>query len=253
MKNLFKSLFVLGALFIATSGSASEVINLTSGVDTATVLTHPASNGAFAAAFTPADFAAADAGPAAVILNAGLRTPTSVLGGPWIDSLVINPAAQWIADVDGSRNQRTALYAFPFTITETDIASAFITVYFAADDFLGDDNGIAADGPNESVYINGIAIGAEEGGDLIAGNNFTAEYQTSRINITSAVNTGANMLYLLQTDGASSAGLMAHAVIEILNSPQVVPTLNIWSLLLLTSFLGYLGVIRIQCKRSNIN
>lgn len=240
MKKWFKVLITLVWVLFFSSSYADETITLVTGVDTATMLVAPLDTSTLGIPggggpfpfFTPADFASADAGPNAVLVN-------NSLPAGWVSSLPINPAAQWISNTDVRLTQLSVLYAFPFTITETDITAAFITVYFAVDNFLGDNDG-TINGPNESVYINGSAIGAIEGGGL------DQQYQTMRIDITSFVNTGANTLYLYNlnnVDFGHWSGLMAHSVIDVLG-PQAVPTLSGWAILLLTVLLGLFGVVR---------
>ncbi len=241
MKKQFEILIALMCALFLSSSYADETITLVTGVDAATMLVIapdtstlgvPGGGGPFPL-FTPADFTAADTGPNAVLVN-------NSLPAGWFPSLPINPAAQWISNTDVRLTQLSVLYAFPFTVTETDITAAFITVYFAADNFLGDNDG-TINGPNESVYINGAAIGALEGGGL------DQQYQTARIDITNFVNTGANTLYLYNlnnVDFGHWSGLMAHSVIEVLGPPQAVPTFNGWAILLLTVLLGLFGVVR---------
>jgi len=151
----------------------------------------------FAAAFTPADFAAADAGPAA--WSAGQN-------GAW-GALTCDPNAGWISTAMGWPS-RSALYSVPFTIDLPDpccIQSATLNLCFMADDNTGD---AIFGGPNPlGVYVNGIGTGGP-----------SANYATPTafaVDITAMVKCGVNHLYIYNRDaGCQVAGIDFSARID---------------------------------------
>lgn len=152
----------------------------------------------FGAAFTAADFAAADAGPFAWSVPAN---------GFWTPTLWCDPLANWIATAPGWP-PRSALYSVPFIIPLPDpccIQSATLDFCWMADDGLGDP---AGNGPNPlGVYLNGTGLG-------LAGGNFTT---ATRIitDITALLHCGNNRLYVYNRDlGCSIAGTNFSATIN---------------------------------------
>ena len=151
----------------------------------------------FAAPFTAADFAAADAGPPA--WSAGQY-------GAW-GALTCDPNAGWISTALGWPS-RSALYSVPFTIALPDpccIQSARLDLCWMADDTTGD-NGFG--GPNPlGLYINGIGVGGPN-----------ANYATPThfiVDITALVKCGVNHMYIYNRDlGCAVAGIDFSAHID---------------------------------------
>ena len=153
----------------------------------------------FPAAFTAADFAAADAGPQAWSV---------VPPNDWTPSLQCDPAANWIA-IDQNRKQRSALYSVPFTVDVPDpCCIQYAQIYFCwmADDLLGD--GPPFGGPNLfGVYLNGVAL-------PIVGGGYTTE-QAIIVDVTSTLHCGVNHLYVYVRDaGCGVAGTIFSAKID---------------------------------------
>lgn len=151
----------------------------------------------FANAFTPADFAAADAGPFA------WSVPQY---GAW-GALTCDPAAGWIS-TGPTWPSRSALYSIPFTIDLPDpccIQRATLDLCFMADDGTGD---ITWGGPNPlGVYVNGVGTGGP-----------TANYATPTryiVDITALVHCGQNHLYIYNRDaGCAVSGIDFSAHID---------------------------------------
>ena len=153
---------------------------------------------AFPAAFTPADFAAADAGPLAWSVPAA--TPD------WTVLLPCDTTAHWIA-IDNGRSQRSALYSVPFDVNLPEpccIQRATLELCWMADDALGDVP-IYGGGPNPSgAYLNGVAL-------PISGGGYTTQ-STALADVTGALHCGRNRLYLYVRDaGCGVAGVIFHA------------------------------------------
>ena len=150
----------------------------------------------FAAPFTAADFAAADAGPFA----------WSVVGhGAW-GSLTCDPAAGWISTGPGLPS-RSALYSIPFTVDIPDpccIQSAKLDLCWMADDTTGDQG---FGGPNPfGLYVNGVAV-------PFPGANYATPTQ-GNADITALVHCGQNHLYIYNRDlGCAVSGINFSATI----------------------------------------
>lgn len=144
-------------------------------------------------AFTPADFAAAAAGPAAVVV----LPAHAWMGGA--TSPLTDPLARWInfgAHGTGLGASGSALYAIPFWVNTTTITGATITFEGGADEVLGDWwTGLGGGGPNpDGVYVNGVGLGY-----MYQGFNF-AFATTHTQSITTLVHPGLNHLYFYQRD-----------------------------------------------------
>jgi hypothetical protein len=153
----------------------------------------------FAAAFGPADFAAADAGPAAWSLPAY---------SAWVGSLWCDPAANWVSTAT-TWPSRSALYSIPFNVPLPDpccIQNATLDFCWAADDILGDPASVG--GPNPlGVYLNGTGL-------PIAGGNYGAATRVI-VDITGLLQCGDNRLYVYNRDlGCAVAGTMFSATIN---------------------------------------
>ncbi|MEP7027278.1 MAG: hypothetical protein ABI960_01665 [Candidatus Eisenbacteria bacterium] len=200
--------FTAGWLLAGTIASAATSIVLRSGNiappaqdPTITFLVEPNNSCTtpFPAAFTAADFAAADAGP-----QAWSVTPST----SWTASLQCDPAANWIS-IDQNRKQRSALYSIPFTVdVPNPCCIQYARIYFCwmADDLLGDSGSFP--GPNPlGVYLNGVGL-------PIAGGGYTTE-QGIFVDITSTLRCGENRLYVYDRDaGCGVAGAIFTAQID---------------------------------------
>ena len=150
----------------------------------------------FPAPFTPADFAAADAGLQA----------WSVIGhGAW-GTLTCDPAANWIS-TSPALPSRSALYSVPFTIDIFDpccIGSAKLDLCWMADDTTGD---LGWGGPNPAgLYINGIPV-------TFPPANYATPTQAV-VDILPYVRCGPNHLYIYNRDlGCAVSGINFSATI----------------------------------------
>lgn len=151
--------------------------------------------------FTPADFAAAQAGSPALVI-----TPH----GAWGQSLVCDADARWInPQADPfvcTGTPMSALYACPFEVTGP-CSTATVDVCWLTDDHLGD---ILFGGANPiGVYINGAPLDS-----TFAGGSYSTETSASATNVT--LTTGTNWLYVYQRDaGCSVSGLILQATIHV--------------------------------------
>lgn len=202
----------LAALNTFTSARALEVITVRSGQylgspgaagDPDDIVNYYTENAVAAIATVfDAEFAAADTGPSALVVN-----PHPF----WITSLPADPLARWINwSADPASNNlgfppASALYSVPFNVTTPGTSSASLKVYFAVDDYLGDN---LYGGPNpEGMYLNGTPLTASFGGNIGAQTLYAA-------NVT--VNQGLNYLYLYDREaGAVVSGLIFSATIVI--------------------------------------
>jgi hypothetical protein len=203
------AVFVLVAFALASSAieSGAATITLRSGNvpppaqdPSITYLVEPqnACQVPFPNAFTPADFAAADAGPPAWSV-----LPSSA----WTPQLVCDATPNWIS-IDQNRKQRSALYSMAFNVDVPEpccIQYAQIYLCWMADDGLGD---AAYGGPNPlGVYLNGVGL-------PIAGSGYTTEHGII-VDITSTIRCGENRLYFYQRDaGCGVAGVIFNATID---------------------------------------
>jgi len=156
-------------------------------------------SGPFNHAFTSADFASAQSGPAAFILS---QTPY------WISGLSSDPSAHWIGtDPSAGFSQgNTALYAVSFQITSA-FTSATLALYYAEDDAIGDT--VVNNGPNTGVYLNGSAVC---GGAFAVG--FSEQHSANCGDVSSLLHVGTNWLYIEDTNAVvSAAGLVFSATI----------------------------------------
>ena len=163
-------------------------------------------NQGFGSAFTVADFAAARAGAAAVIINkhSAWASPTKfALGGG-------DASAQWISDnASGEVAGSTALYAIDFFNTFDTTTSATLDFYWAVDNYLGDSF-------NDGVFINGQALG-------ITGGEFSEAYSSLNIDVSSLLVSGVNTLYINTRDVGGPSGLMFSASLDVQGTMTPVP------------------------------
>jgi hypothetical protein len=212
MNSRSRRLLVLGLFGTIALGSASTsgatTINLKSGnvapinpEPAITFLVEPSGQCAvpFAAAFTAADFAAADAGPAAISVPAN---------GAWGASLWCDQTAGWISTAAGWPS-RSALYSVPFNVPVPDpccLEAATLDFCWMADDILGDP--AAYGGPNPlGVYLDGVAL-------PIAGGNYAVGTRVI-VDIKNYLHCGPNHLYIYNRDlGCAVAGINFSAQIN---------------------------------------
>lgn len=162
--------------------------------------------------FTAADFNATTANPAMLI-----NPYTS-----WLPALTYDPQARWVGTglyiFDNLGAPSSTLYRVPFNVTTASITSASISIAWSADDSLGD-----------LLYGGANPIGAylrDGSGNVtplnpVAGGGFTFESTVLNYNITGALTTGANELFLYQRDqGLGIAGLIFGAEIRVVPAPS---------------------------------
>lgn len=179
----------------------------------------PASGSVFGAA----DFAGANSGSPAHVIN-----PVSV----WTPG-ISDPAARWInwdgyfVNPDGTPGSGngvagSVLYAVPFNVTLSSVTLATIKIEYAVDDYLGD---AIYGGPNpDGLYINGISTGYSGGSYATP----TTHFQ----NITAMVNPGLNYMYLYQRDaGFGVSGIIFSATIDVVPAPGALGLAGVGGLL----------------------
>jgi hypothetical protein len=165
--------------------------------------------------FTPADYAATDAGPSARVI-----TPLSVWMGGAVAPLS-DPLARWINfESDPSSGYGipagSALYAVPFFINSATFSNATLVVEGGVDDWLGDALG---GGPNpDGLYVNGVPSGLS----TLTPADFNYAVPTTHIvDITANVTPGQNYLYFYQRDGGIGvSGLIFSATITVVPEPS---------------------------------
>ena len=154
-------------------------------------------------AFTAADFAAACAGPQAVVINP--YTPV------WAGSLPCDPEARWIAtglyDTFTCYGAPTsALYCAPFTVESHCTVADSIKICWAVDDFLGDQPSYPGANPG-GVYVNGTDLGPAFSG-------IGADQQYSAVAYNVPLLPGTNTLAVYQRDaGCGLGGLILSATV----------------------------------------
>jgi hypothetical protein len=142
--------------------------------------------------FTPATFAAADAGSSPYVVwgaNEGWTCITPTPNGQWV-----------VTQIDANNRPATygdALYSIPFTVTAGAVARADVTAWICADDAVGGHalgaNGWVSAGPNaDGLYVNGQSAGSMFRGMTVVWN------QTN--DITALVQPGLNHAYILAED-----------------------------------------------------
>jgi hypothetical protein len=158
-----------------------------------TQLVGPA-NSPFPAAFTAADFAAADAGPAAPII---------ANNGAWINALTSDPLSRWISTSPGGASEGgTTLTSQAFIVTTPTIGSATLDFFFAVDNVLGS-------GPNVGIYLNGLPVPGTTGG------SFSTQFAFTGLDVASLLQPGLNRLYVDAVDQGGPGGLLFRAELGI--------------------------------------
>jgi hypothetical protein len=131
--------------------------------------------------FSAAEYAAADAGPPAIVL--------SFIHPAWTPSLACDPLAQWVG-VAPTADPISTLFAQDFFLPDTCCySSAKLAFCWMADDGLGD-------AINAGVAINGTPI------PPLTGGNFAAPTSDSGLDILSLLHCGRNTLYVYDRDVA---------------------------------------------------
>jgi len=157
---------------------------------------------------TDADFSAAQTGQFAYIN----RSTNNTLG-TYVTGLTTDPLAQWI----GTSNDflgGSALYAIPFTVTDTVIGTASLNLGYAADNLI------------DGVYINGMSLCNNP-----AYGDYHSEWYILRSDLVSCdrvplIHSGLNWLYLNVTDNGDIAGLIFSATISIQGGSAATPSIT---------------------------
>lgn len=212
------------AFAVAATPAAAEFIQLRSGQslsvpgtpgqtdDIVTYGTLPGSGAFSASPFTATDFNNSAANPATVI------QPVSV----WLPGLTFDTQARWINHSIFSQQSPfgspgSALYRVPFTVTTTGITNAVMNFAWASDDNLGD-----------QVFGGANPFGAylrDPSGNVTplvpaTGGGYGIETFALGMNVTSAINTGLNELFVYQRDqGFSVSGVIFSATFDIVPAP----------------------------------
>jgi hypothetical protein len=148
---------------------------------------------------TASDFAAAQSGTPAYI-----DTPFNT----YVQQLPTDPLALWLGTSSGLGGG-SALYAIPFTVTDTVIGSASLNLGFAVDNRM------------DGVYINGMPLS----NNPVYG-DYHSEWYALNSDIAPLIHTGVNWLYLNDADDGDIAGLIFNATITIQGGSASVPSIT---------------------------
>ncbi len=163
----------------------------------------------FGAAFTPADFAAASAGPAAFVID----------GHPnWKPYLTSDATGEWISTLATGASAETpsALYAIDFDLGMGTFASVTLDFRFLVDNDLGDQF-------NEGLFINGTGISGTRLTGVVL-DHFQVDQAMLGLDVTALVNSGVNTLYIDAANGSGPAGIQFSATFNTTLDPgNVVP------------------------------
>jgi hypothetical protein len=189
---------VLAVLLFAMAPRASaDIVTVNSGASV-TYLDSGSTTTDFPSPFTPAQFAAAQTGPAASVLSsAPFYFPASDI-----------PGAVWIGtNINaGTSTGDTALYAISFDLPST-VSSASLGLDYGVDNALGD--------TNPGIYINGTALpgstGIPCGIGVACGGAFTVVNTYTDPSIGSLLVSGRNTIYFDAVNLGEEAGLIFSA------------------------------------------
>lgn len=224
-------LVVLGAVVAAhgvetitlRSGQVGAVPGSPGGIDDTVTCSTPPGSGAFSASpFTTSDFNGAAANAAIVI------QPVSV----WLPALTYDPQARWIGTRFLQNSQFGApgstIYRVPFNVTTVGITGATLDIAWASDDTLGDQ---AFGGANPFGAYLRDAFGNVTPLPPVSVGSYATETQVLGLNITGAVSTGVNELFLYNRDqGFAVSGLIFGATINVVPAPGAAALLGLGSL-----------------------
>jgi hypothetical protein len=210
--NLFRpvataALVLAIVLFAAPLRASADMITVESS-SAVTFLDSGSSTTDFPAPFTPAQFAAAQTGPAASVLSS---TPSYI---PASDI----PGAQWIGTNAnaGASVGNTALYAISFDLPSA-VSAASLTLTYAVDNDLGD--------TNAGIYINEVALPSSTG--IPCGPGVACDGAFDSVNtytdpsIGSLLVSGSNTIYFDAVNLGGPAGLLFSGNITF--TPAAVP------------------------------
>jgi hypothetical protein len=199
---------VISVLLMATGAAHADVtIVLESGngaiggTDSLITMDVGPANGPFT---TPLDFAAADSGDPALIVNKHPAWKAQLDG----------TTAKWVAS---DPRGRTALFAIDFTLPFAP-SSATLDFRYLIDNELGD-------ATNEGLFINGVALADSKRLGVVT-TWFKFDQVFDQFDITSLVDAGENTLYINAVDRGGDAGLQFQATINAIEAapgPGVIP------------------------------
>jgi len=209
--NLLMVPFLVIGLLSVGSVTRAEVVTINSGVDTATFIHASWGGGGFDHVFTSSDFSAARTGTTASVV--------STIGSPWAPNGSTSSLAKWICCASTPSPDVSALYAIPFTLSET--AAVKLDFSYMVDDNLGDH-------VNSGLFINGNAVSGTN-------TNTVGEFyyvQSLSRDITPYVVQGVNYLYVYQYDGGGVSGAQFTAIVTATPEPCSIVLLGLGGLLL---------------------
>lgn len=181
-------------------------------------------------ALQPSDFAAAQSGPAAVILYSPAMTSPF-----WAAPTAVGPTCQWIGTtaVSGTVTSTTALFALPFNWAASTPYN-YLSISFSVDDQLGGLGHLPGD-PNEGMFIDGTPIYNSASNVDWFGNVETYNLYLG------ALSAGPHYLYFDDNNsGGEPAGVIFSGTVYAVPEPAPLAALGI----------GALGLLRLRKRRS---
>ena len=176
----------------------------------------------FLSAFVAGDFLAARTGPSAILsflVGSGLQ---------WKSALDYDSTALWLSTHDNTSPENygdTALFAMEFTVATLGITSATMDFHFMIDNELGDAN-------NEGIFLNEQAISGTKSLGVVEA-QYEVDQMFDNLDITSAIQTGTNTLYVNMADSGGPSGLVFSAEITVIPEPGTLSLLAIGGLVML--------------------
>lgn len=243
----FKRFIIVCMLLYSSVVTADETITILSaenGSTTGTMLVNNNANGPFPNPFTPNDFNTAANGQSAVVISNPIRNWKQQLDFPFTH-------AQWIATNSSTVRAASALFSFPFTVTEQNFSSATLTFHFLVDNQLGEstNQGVIV---KEGLYVNDNAIPNSVGPNPVGGGFNPPDKSIGPVDITNFVVSGNNRLQVYLNDISTHAGIVFVAVIEITSAtninPESVPSVSALGLVAMIGLFGLLGFGREKTK-----